>query len=282
MSAEHAHHDEHHAHGPMFYAGIAVFLGVLTFIELGPLFGWYNLPIPALMMLSLVKFFTVVAFFMHLWDDDAILTRVFAAPLVGALLMVMVLMTLFHTWRPSPRDDNFAVVERFGDNYAGECSSWLRSHISNRMYCASPPIEPERIAAFAPAGGGASQGGPASVDLSGKSDDEKKEILAKRGEELYKQNCQACHQESGAGVPGAFPPLAGSDYAGFLDPVQHAGIIIKGLNGKIVVKGQEYNGAMSAFGTLSDYNIAAIATYERNAWGNAHGIVTPEQVASAR
>ncbi len=206
----HAQHDpeEHHAHSGWFYTGIAVFLGILTFIELGPLFDWYNLPAGVLIALSVVKFTTVVALFMHLWDDDGIFTRVFLAPLIGAALMVMVLMTLMHTWAPSPRKDVLPIAERWGDTYNGTCSSWLVSATSNRTYCASPPISQARVAMFLPKNTGSASGPPA-VDLAGKSEEEIKAALVTRGEQIYKGNCEVCHQPTGVGVPGTYPPLAG-------------------------------------------------------------------------
>jgi mono/diheme cytochrome c family protein len=82
-------------------------------------------------------------------------------------------------------------------------------------------------------------------------------------------------------VAGAFPPLAGSGgYYG--SPENHARIIVHGLQGSIVVQGVTYNGAMPAQGQLSDYDIAAVATYERSSWGNNDGIVMPEDVARVR
>ncbi|MCB9680241.1 MAG: c-type cytochrome [Alphaproteobacteria bacterium] len=271
-----AHHEEH-AHRPVWhYVLIAVFLGLLTLIELGPLFQWFNLPIEVLLVLSAVKFTVVVALFMHLWDDASVFSQIFSAPLLGAIAMVVVLMSLASSFFPSPRNDSAPIIERYWTNYSGECSSWVRSHVSNRWYCTSPPIDRERLAVYnAPAGGGAGSG-PA-IDTSSK------ESLAEAGKALYEANCVACHQVTGQGIPGAFPPIAGSDYEGYLDPQSHARIIVKGLTGEITVKGTTYNGAMTPFGAmLSDAEIAAIATYERNAWGNDHGMVTPEQVAKAR
>jgi mono/diheme cytochrome c family protein len=280
MSAHPSEHSaEHSHHSPWFYVGIAVFLAIVTAGELGPLFKLYNLPATVLVALSCVKFFTVVAFFMHLWDDESIYTRVFGAPLFGAIAMVAVLMTLFHTWAPSPHKDNFAVVERHYENYNGNCSSWLHSAVSNRSYCASPPIDPARIAMYAPKAGG-SPSGPPPVDLTGKTDEEKKELLMKRGEQIFTGTCATCHQPDGKGIPGTYPPLAGSDY--IPDAQGHAKIIINGLGGAITVNGNQFNGNMAAFGVLNNYNIAAVATYERNSWGNALGVVMPEDVEAAR
>ncbi len=293
MSAEHGHgHDDHGGHEvrPVWhYVAIILILTVITFVEIGPLFEWYNIPAPGLIVMSIVKFVLVVGFFMHLFDDHPFFSQVFYIPLAGAIAMVLVLMMLFSGYRPSPNEDPFAIQERNWTNYNGECSSMLRSHITNQMYCASPPIDFDRIRAeVAPEtmkrGGGAADSGP-TLELEGLSDDEKIAKLSELGESLYngKGGCVACHQPTGTGVPGAFPPLAGSDYAGFTDPVGHAKIILNGLSGEITVNGTTYNGVMQAYAaTLSDEEIAAIATYERNAWGNSHGLVTPEMVADAR
>lgn len=278
MSAEHG---EHHHRPVWHYLVVAAVLTVLTVIEIGPLFEWFNIPIPGLIALSVVKFAIVVALFMHLWDDAPVYSQIFTIPLLGSILMVMVLMMLFNSYRPSPQEDSFPVQERLWSNYSGECSSWLRSHRSNLMYCASPPIDEARLAMYEGGGDGGGAAAP-KLDVAGLSGDDLKAELVSKGEALYGMHCVACHQKNGAGVPGAFPPLAGSDYEGYRDPVKHAGIIINGLNGEIVVNGVTYNGAMTGFGQLSDAEIAAIATYERNSWGNDDGMVTPDQVASAR
>jgi mono/diheme cytochrome c family protein len=149
-----------------------------------------------------------------------------------------------------------------------QCSSWLRSYKTGHKYCASPyfAVAVEAPAAAAP-----------KVDET-KTD---KASLVARGEVVYGQVCAACHQANGQGVPGAFPPLAGAgDYYG--DPQNHARIIVHGLQGEIVVNGVTYNGAMPPQGSLSDYDIAAVATYERFSWGNSDGIVMPDDVKAVR
>ncbi|MFD2167311.1 cytochrome c oxidase subunit II [Thalassotalea euphylliae] len=98
------------------------------------------------------------------------------------------------------------------------------------------------------------------------------ELMAK-GEQVYMTACVACHQASGAGMPPAFPSLIGSP-------------IIKGdvaAHIDMVVNGSKKNPAMAAFkGQLSATDIAAVVTYERNAWGNSSGdIVQPADVAAA-
>jgi mono/diheme cytochrome c family protein/cytochrome c oxidase subunit IV len=294
----HAHdgeHAEHKHHGWQFYAVIAAVLGVLTFIEIGPLFGWYELAAGALIALSIVKFFLVVAFFMHLWDDPPIFSQMFVAPLIGGTLMVVVLMVLFTTFRTGPFADSDAVRERYGDAYAGECSSWLRSHKSQRLYCASPALDKDRVAALGtlpsgariekPTFGGGPEDDPALVAAyaAATTDIDKIKVLTSAGEQVYKQQCAACHQANGQGVPPAFPPLASSDHLAQRSPESHAKVVLNGLQGALVVNGVTYNGAMQPFGAvLTDLQVAAVVTYERNAWGNDHGWIPPEQVRSAR
>lgn len=98
------------------------------------------------------------------------------------------------------------------------------------------------------------------------------------GEKLYAAHCSACHQGTGTGIPGAFPPLAGSEW--LLDKPDY-GIMIAhdGLHGAITVAGNAYNGVMPGLSaTLSNEEIAAILTYARSSWGNDAEAVTAEQV----
>jgi len=101
---------------------------------------------------------------------------------------------------------------------------------------------------------------------------DKAELLSK-GETLYNTNCAACHQVNGAGVPGVFPALVDSAIATG-DIAAHIDIVLNGKSGT----------AMSAWGTqLNDLEIAAVITYERNAWGNNTGdTVQPADIKSAR
>jgi len=100
------------------------------------------------------------------------------------------------------------------------------------------------------------------------------------GQRVFEQNCQACHQEAGQGIPGAFPPLAGSDYL-LSKPERAIDVLLKGLSGKITVNGTDYNGVMPAV-SLTDEKIANVLTYILNSWNNNGGEITPEQVASMR
>jgi cytochrome c oxidase subunit 2 len=98
------------------------------------------------------------------------------------------------------------------------------------------------------------------------------EDLRARGEKVYAANCVACHQANGKGTPPAFPPLDG----GKLTTGPKEGHIDIVLNGKAGT-------AMAAFGKqLNDTDIAAVVTYERNAWSNKAGIVQPAEVKARR
>jgi len=93
--------------------------------------------------------------------------------------------------------------------------------------------------------------------------------------------CAACHQANGEGIPNAFPPLAGSDYVNG-HPEAHIAIVLKGLAGPVVVKGQTFNSQMAAWETLSDGQIADAINYERASWGNSGKAVTTDDVAAVR
>ena len=101
------------------------------------------------------------------------------------------------------------------------------------------------------------------------------------GKQVYETVCMACHQADGKGLPGAFPPLAGSDYlAG--DPARAVGVVVNGLQGEVVVNGVKFNSVMPAMVQLSDEQIADALTYAMNTWGNSAGSITVAQVAAER
>jgi len=106
--------------------------------------------------------------------------------------------------------------------------------------------------------------------------------LFDRGARVYRNQCAQCHQTEGNGVPGVYPPLAGADWVtGHPEVVSR--ILINGLNGPIVVKGNTYNGNMPAFGpsglALSEKDIAGVITYIRQQWGNSASEVTESMIA---
>jgi mono/diheme cytochrome c family protein len=102
------------------------------------------------------------------------------------------------------------------------------------------------------------------------------------GATVFETNCSSCHQTSGLGLPGTFPPLAHNPVVAG-DPSRVIHIVKDGLTGQISVKGVGYNGEMPAWGqALSNSDIAAVITYVRSSWGNAASAVTPAQVAAAK
>lgn len=105
-------------------------------------------------------------------------------------------------------------------------------------------------------------------------------FLKKQGAKVY-SNCASCHQASGMGQTGQFPPLAGSEWV-LGNTEMLAMIIHNGVAGPIKVAGSDYNGNMAAVGAnLSAKELAALMTYIRNEWGNEASIVTPEMAAAA-
>ena len=107
-----------------------------------------------------------------------------------------------------------------------------------------------------------------------------KEERVARGERIFTNICAACHQPSGAGIPAAFPPLAGSDFLN-ADKQRAIDVVLNGLSGPIVVNQQEYNGQMPGLG-LSDEDVANALTYVSSRWNNAGWDVTPAEVRARR
>ena len=101
-----------------------------------------------------------------------------------------------------------------------------------------------------------------------------------RGRLLYVQNCLVCHQVSGQGVSGVYPPLAKAD---FLMEQKERSIraLCEGLSGEITVNGQKYDGIMPVM-LLDDTQVADVLTYARNSWGNSSAPITPDEVKTVR
>ena len=100
-----------------------------------------------------------------------------------------------------------------------------------------------------------------------------------RGKRIYDTSCFACHQTNGQGLPGAFPPLAKSDYLN--NKTKAISAVVHGLEGKITVNGKEYDSIMPAQ-VLSDEDVANVMTYVYSAWGNSKKVVTPAEVKAVR
>jgi nitrite reductase (NO-forming) len=103
----------------------------------------------------------------------------------------------------------------------------------------------------------------------------------KAGQALFAGTCSTCHQANGEGMPGVFPPLAKSDFIK-ADPKRVPTIITHGLSGPVTVNGKDYNSVMPPMSQLTDDEVANIATYVLNSWGNPGGRITKEEAAAIR
>ncbi len=111
---------------------------------------------------------------------------------------------------------------------------------------------------------------PAQVDAMG------------NGKRVFGQVCAACHQADGTGLPGAFPPLAMSDFLN-ADPKHAISIVLHGLSGKITVNSTGYESVMPAFATqLSDDDVANVLTYLLNNFNNKGGSIAAAEVKAVR
>jgi len=109
------------------------------------------------------------------------------------------------------------------------------------------------------------------------------QLAVKKGGSTYAL-CGGCHQGSGMGAPGLFPPLAGSDWVtGGSERLIR--VILHGLNGPITVSGKPFTapaGMPPQGAVLGDQDIANVATFVRNSWGNKGSLITKEMVAAVR
>ncbi|MGA8708437.1 MAG: copper-containing nitrite reductase, partial [Steroidobacteraceae bacterium] len=102
------------------------------------------------------------------------------------------------------------------------------------------------------------------------------------GRRVFTQICAACHQGNAMGLPGAFPPLAMSDYLNS-DPKRAIGIVLNGLSGKITVNSTGYESVMPAQGAqLNNDEIANVLTYVLNNFNNKGGAVSAAEVKAVR
>ena len=101
-----------------------------------------------------------------------------------------------------------------------------------------------------------------------------------RGRAFYAANCLICHQASGQGTPGSFPPLAKSDFL-MSDMDRAIRAIVSGLRGQIVVNGKKFDNAMPP-AVLDDQGVADVLTYVRNSFGNSGEGIEAKRVAGVR
>jgi nitrite reductase (NO-forming) len=100
------------------------------------------------------------------------------------------------------------------------------------------------------------------------------------GKAIFSTTCFACHQSEGQGIPGAFPPLAKSDYLNS-NPKRAIDVVLRGLSGEITVNDNKINSVMPSQ-NLTEDEIANVLTYVYNSWGNNKTVVTPAMVKAQK
>ncbi len=344
----------HHKGGIGFYVFVALVLAVITYVEFAIVeyeISWLNSgwSYALLAILSLVKFFMVIWFFMHLKDDNKTYTGFFSSGMIIAMGTFIALAALFtvrsamnvraqqqgeetalhgeaeaghgeevieiperafaDTLRvPQPKNQGFAVdlPEAASDTFSLNSipSFGLVNDTAPATEGAEPttpeaaPTEPTEPESSAPteeteaASSEATQAAsssatPATTTPATPADVEWDKAL---GEKTY-NNCLACHQPNGQGVPAAFPPQAGHapeiyNLEGGREYMIRT--VLYGLQGEITVKGTTYNGVMTPWGALlKDDQIAAVLNHVLTSWGNEELLeefspITPEEVAAQR
>lgn len=102
-----------------------------------------------------------------------------------------------------------------------------------------------------------------------------------RGKKVYDKYCITCHMQDGAGIPGLNPPLIKTTYV-IGDKKIIIGIILKGLEGEVEIDGEYFQNAMAPHDYLTDEQIADVATFVRNSFGNKASPVFSKEVKSLR
>ena len=276
----------------------------------------------AVVVMSIAKFWMVIWYFMHLKDDPKIYTGFFMSGMVIGLGTFVALMAMFLLPRAvAPVFADAPAVEHGASYGYGEAalSDEQRALIDSDGASRSAA---ERAATPRPRDGSLSVTPPAAPsdgfalrsdtqDDAADAVDTQAETAAddsaeatpvadapdaiaadaasvavfdvELGASTYGQ-CMGCHQPTGAGVPGAFPPLAGhaADLYRAEDGREYLiDVILYGLQGAIEVGGTTYNGIMPAFPNLSDEAIAAVLNHTLTEWGNADVIGAIEYISAA-
>lgn len=100
-----------------------------------------------------------------------------------------------------------------------------------------------------------------------------------QGEQLYLENCSNCHQKDGTGLGRVYPPLKNSDY--MQNNFQEVICLMRfGKQGELIVNGLSFNQNMPGIPTLTDLEIAEIATYIYNSWQHQRGMIEVKEVSN--
>ena len=109
------------------------------------------------------------------------------------------------------------------------------------------------------------------------------QVARNDGKIVFNTACVACHQGTGQGVAGQFPPLAGSEWVNTEGPNRIIHGVLCGLGGPLSVNGVQFNNSMPPWKeTFTDEQIAHVLTYVRSEWGNKAPLVTPAEVKKVR
>jgi len=163
-------------------------------------------------------------------------------------------------------NDSWALIEEPG-TYRGQCAELCGKEHGFMPIVVEAVTQPEYEQWIAE-----KKAEAAAVAASAEQEWSMQDLLAK-GESVYAGNCAACHGPTGAGIPGVFPAIANSPIATG-DAVEHVNVVMNGRSGT----------AMAAYKTqLSDVDLAAVITFERNSFGNSVGdMVQPSAIKNAR
>jgi len=317
--------DHNHKHGVRGYIIVALILAVITYLE------YYIVEFPIawlgtggtlfwVVAMSIIKFVMVVAFFMHLKDDDATYSGFFTSGMVigmGTFIAFTFLMTLpgslalvraepvvaahgeaSHGYGDEDHLDEETVANIESDGYSRDTQAILldpppkdQSLVINPPAAASdgwtvstPSAGLAESQAEAPATPAPAAPAPAAQAATVSFD-------AVAAEAAYNANCASCHQASGAGLPGAFPPLANHmpDFATSDEAREYViKAVVYGLQGAITVNGMTYSGVMPPWGYLPDDVLAGALNHAYTAWDNSAALpedwqpVTAEEVAALK
>lgn len=245
-------------HGSVaLYVIIALILGVLTYIEYAIIefdIAWLspNMTMTLLVVITVIKFLLVVMFFMHLKGDDNVYSGFFTSGMIMALGTFIGLAFLFTVKSKSNYTFTNQTIE------VEQVAAPGAPPPADQSQAVQPPAAADQDA-FAVGEEGSVSQTVAAFDTAA-------------AEAAYAASCASCHQATGAGLPGAFPPLAGNaanvhNAEGGREVLLHT--VLFGMMGPIEVDGVTYNGAMPAWGQLGDEDIALILNHITTAWGNA-------------
>lgn len=260
-----------------------------------------------LMLLSVAKFILVIMYFMHLKGDDAAYSGFFASGMVialGTFVAFSVLMTapgslalvraqlapegkFLHGEAEDhgggyddhalPKDVEASIAT---DGYSRDLVTVLGDgRPKDQTWSVTPPAAADggwTLTALVASTASVAEAAPVptTADSAEVTTAPASDVAAwdeAMGASTYAANCAGCHQATGAGIPGVFPPLAGHAPNlvapdGGREYLLH--VLAYGLQGAIVVNGATYQGLMPAWPALTDEQIAAVANYVVHAWDN--------------